>query len=303
MHATFLFLFCVIIAYLVGSICSAVIVCRVFDLPDPRTGGSQNPGATNVLRLAGKQYALTVLLADMLKGLLPVLLAKVLEAGPVTIGFTCLAAVIGHIYPIFFGFKGGKGVATAMGALLGFHFILGVVVIATWLLVANFSRYASLASIVSMVLAPFYSFFSVGSIDAFLPIFFIALFILYQHRDNITRLMDGKETKINLQPRAQKETVAVAKTTKKLAVSKPKTTHKVSIEKKPAKTSKAMKVTKSTTTKSSTLKKTTEKKAVPSTKKVATKKEAAKKPVTKKPTTKKASPKKPNTKKSGTKKT
>lgn len=200
----FLFAINILIAYLVGSVCSAVIICKMFDLPDPRTNGSQNPGATNVLRLAGKSYAIIVLLADMLKGLLPVLLAKVLGAGPITIAFTCLAAVIGHIYPIFFRFKGGKGVATAIGALLGFHFILGVMVIATWLIVAKFTRYSSLASLLSMIFAPFYSIFAVGSIDAFLPIFFIALIIIYQHRDNIVRLVDGKESKINFR---HKETI------------------------------------------------------------------------------------------------
>ena len=200
MFATFLFLFNVVVGYLVGSICSAVIVCRLFNLPDPRLKGSKNPGATNVLRLAGKQYAAIVLFADMLKGLLPVLLAQLLNAGPVIIGFTCFAAVLGHMYPIFFDFKGGKGVATAIGALLGFHFVLGVLVIATWLVVANFSRHASLASIVSMILAPFYSLFAIGSIIAFPPLMCIAIAILYQHRDNITRLIDGTEPKINLHP-------------------------------------------------------------------------------------------------------
>jgi len=241
MFATFLFLICVTIAYLVGSICSAVIVCRIFDLPDPRIGGSKNPGATNVLRLAGKQYAFIVLLSDMLKGLVPVLLAKVLGAGPVLIAFTCLAAVVGHIYPVFFGFKGGKGVATAIGALLGFHFILGVMVIATWLLIANFSRYSSLASIISMILAPFYSIFAAGSVDAFLPIFFITLFILYQHRENITRLIDGKETKINLRPLSPNEdSTAKPKPAKKASTAKSKKpTQKVSVEKKPTKAAKS----------------------------------------------------------------
>ena len=259
MYVTFLFLFCLAVAYLVGSICSAVIVCRLFDLPDPRTGGSKNPGATNVLRLAGRKYALLVLVADMLKGLLPVLLAKVLEAGPATLGFTCLAAVIGHIYPIFFNFKGGKGVATAMGALLGFHFILGVMVIATWLVVINFTRYASLASIVSMVLAPFYSFFSVRSIDAFLPIFFIVLLILYQHRDNITRLIDGKETKININPKSQKnESASTSQLAKKQTPTKSKKIpRKVSVEKKPTKAVKTSSAKKTTSTKKTTPKKTT----------------------------------------------
>ena len=201
MFTTLLFLFNVVVGYLVGSICSAVIVCRLFNLPDPRLEGSKNPGATNVLRLAGKQYAAIVLLADILKGLLPVLLAQLLNAGPIIVGFTCFAAVLGHMYPIFFDFKGGKGVATAMGALLGFHFLLGVAVIATWLVIANFSRHSSLASIVSMIFAPFYSIFAVHSIVAFPPLMCIALFILYQHRDNITRLIDGNEPKINFHQR------------------------------------------------------------------------------------------------------
>lgn len=191
-----LFVFVVGLGYLSGSVCSAVIVSRIFSLPDPRIAGSQNPGATNVLRLSGKKYAAIVLLVDMLKGLFPVLLAKALDAGPVAISFTCLAAVLGHMYPIFFGFNGGKGVATAIGALLGFHFILGVLVIATWLLVANFFRYSSLASIVSIVLAPLYSLILIGRLDIFPPLFFIALFILYKHRNNITRLIDGEEPKI-----------------------------------------------------------------------------------------------------------
>lgn len=247
MVATFLFLFNVVVAYLVGSICSAVIVCRLFDLPDPRTAGSRNPGATNVLRLAGKQYAVMVLIADMLKGLLPVLLGKMLGLGPVALGFVCLAAVIGHVYPVFFGFKGGKGVATAIGALLGLHFILGVVVIATWLLVANFSRYSSLASIIALILAPFYSLFAARGLEPFLPLFFITLIILYQHRENFTRLIDGTEVKINSQPKTQNEVNVVEnrkpiekpKPSKKVTAAKPKkTTGKVTVEKKPARAKK-----------------------------------------------------------------
>ncbi|KTD38935.1 transmembrane protein [Legionella nautarum] len=194
--AVLVFIFFVVLGYLSGSVCSAVIVSRLFSLPDPRISGSQNPGATNVLRLAGKKYAAMVLIADMLKGLLPVLLAKLFDADPITISFTCLAAVLGHMYPVFFGFRGGKGVATAIGALLGLHFILGVMVIATWLLVANFTRYSSLASIISMVLAPLYALLTIGRLDIFPPLFFIALFVLYKHRNNITRLIDGDEPKI-----------------------------------------------------------------------------------------------------------
>ncbi|RUR17621.1 glycerol-3-phosphate 1-O-acyltransferase [Legionella sp. km535] len=191
-----LFLFLVILAYLMGSFCSAIIVCRVFGLPDPTVEGSKNPGATNVLRLAGKKYAALVMVGDVLKGTIPVLIAKALGATPVTIAFTALAAVVGHMFPVFFKFKGGKGVATAIGALLGFHFIIGVLVAATWLLVANFSRYSSLASIVSISLSPFYTLLLVGQLDIFPPLFFIALLVLYKHKNNINRLIDGVEPKI-----------------------------------------------------------------------------------------------------------
>lgn len=203
MFAALLFVFNMLVGYLIGSISSAVIVSRIFNLPDPRVEGSQNPGATNVLRLAGKQYAAIVLIADMLKGFLPVLLAILLKSGPITIGFTCLAAVIGHMYPLFFKFEGGKGVATAMGAFLALYFPLGVIVIATWLLIANFTRYSSAASIISMMLAPIYSIFALGNLDVFLPLMCIAFAILYKHRDNITRLMDGKEPKVNFSYQAK----------------------------------------------------------------------------------------------------
>ncbi|MCX7118004.1 MAG: glycerol-3-phosphate 1-O-acyltransferase PlsY [Legionellales bacterium] len=198
MWSIVLFLICTLTAYLVGSICSAVIVGRLFDLPDPRQEGSQNPGATNVLRLAGKKYAIMVLLADMLKGLLPVLMAHVLTASITLLGLTCLAAVLGHIYPIFFNFKGGKGVATAIGALLGFHFLLGALVIVIWVLVAYTTRYSSLASLISITLAPLFAMAFSGSIFPFLPLLMMAVLILYQHLDNIKRLLDGQETKINL---------------------------------------------------------------------------------------------------------
>lgn len=191
-----LYSFVIIVGYLLGSVCSAVIVSRLFSLPDPRIEGSKNPGATNVLRLAGKKYAAIVLIGDMLKGLIPVLLAKILISSPTAIGFTALAAVIGHMYPVFFRFHGGKGVATAIGALLGLHLILGVMVIAAWLLVANFTRYSSLASIISLILAPLFALFTTGNFDLFPPLFFITLFVIYQHRNNITRLIDGEEPKI-----------------------------------------------------------------------------------------------------------
>lgn len=204
-----LFLFIVVLSYLFGSICSAIVVSRLFSLPDPRIEGSQNPGATNVLRLAGKKYAIIVLLGDMLKGLIPVVLAKAFGAGPVIAGFACLAAVLGHMYPVFFGFRGGKGVATAIGALLGLDFILGAMVIASWLLIANFTRYASLASMIAIGLSPIFSLFIFSRLDVFIPLFFIALFVLFQHRNNITRLIDGEEPKIRFSSSLNEEISAV----------------------------------------------------------------------------------------------
>lgn len=202
MITVLVFIIDIIVAYLVGSLSTAIIVSRLFNLPDPRANGSKNPGTTNVLRLAGKKYAAIVLIGDMLKGLLPLLLAHLLGSGPTLLGFTCLAAVFGHMYPVFFDFKGGKGVATALGAFLGFHFMMGVVIIATWLLIANFSRYASLASIIAITFAPFYSLLVVGNLSAFLPLICITIFVLYQHRDNISRLINGDEPKIDLGKKA-----------------------------------------------------------------------------------------------------
>ncbi|KTD04021.1 transmembrane protein [Legionella geestiana] len=196
MGETVLFLVLMAVGYLAGSVCSAVIVCRLFGLPDPRTEGSNNPGATNVLRIAGKEYAAMVLFADMLKGLLPVLLAKLLGAGPTTVAFTCLAAVIGHMWPVFFGFQGGKGVATALGGLFGIDLVLGAVVTGTWLLVANFSRRSSLASLISMALMPIFSLMILRHLGSFPPLFLVTMFIFYKHRTNISRLIDGTEPRI-----------------------------------------------------------------------------------------------------------
>ena len=193
-----LFVFFVAVGYLFGSVCSAVIVSRLFDLPDPRTKGSKNPGASNVLRLAGRNYAAVVLGADMLKGFIPVLFAQLLGASPNTVAFTCFAAVMGHMFPVFFDFKGGKGMATAIGALLGFHPMVGIAVVVTWLVIANFWRYSSLASIFSIILMPFYTIIITHNLVILTPLSLMMLFILYQHRDNFMRLVDGTESKIKL---------------------------------------------------------------------------------------------------------
>jgi glycerol-3-phosphate acyltransferase PlsY len=193
-----LFFIFTLASYLVGSANTAIIVCKLFSLPDPRTQGSKNPGATNVLRLAGKSYALSVLLGDMLKGFLPVLIAHLLHLPVFIQASACLFAVIGHIFPLFFDFRGGKGIATGLGGLLALHFSLGVIVIVIWLLIAKIFRYSSLASVIAFLLAPFISLFTINSIDSFTPLCFMSLLVLYKHRLNISRLIAGTESKIVL---------------------------------------------------------------------------------------------------------
>jgi glycerol-3-phosphate acyltransferase PlsY len=188
----------IVIAYLVGSISSAILVCRLFGFPDPRTAGSNNPGTTNVLRLAGKQYAIIVLLADMLKGLLPVLVAKAMGESEMIQAFVGLSAVIGHMYPVFFQFQGGKGVATALGVLIGLNWILGLLVLFTWLIVAIITRYSSLSAIIAVLSALVYSYFITHRLNLLIPLMLIVTLILYKHRDNMKRLLAGTESKIRL---------------------------------------------------------------------------------------------------------
>jgi glycerol-3-phosphate acyltransferase PlsY len=193
-----------------GSICSAVIVCRVFNLPNPITEGSKNPGATNVLRIAGKKYAALVLVVDLLKGTLPVVLAKVLGVPPVVTSLTVLAAVLGHMYPVFFDFKGGKGVATAIGALLGFQFIVGIMVASTWLIVVKVFRYSSLASIIAIALSPFYALAVTKDVSIFPALTIVAILILFKHGKNINRLIDGNEPKVFIKENVINELMANA---------------------------------------------------------------------------------------------
>ena len=196
-----------LLAYAAGSLSFAVIVSRVMGLRDPRTYGSNNPGATNVLRSGNKAAAVATLLLDALKSWLPVMLVKWFGKeyglGDGTVALAGFAAFLGHLFPVFFGFKGGKGVATAAGVLLGFEWILGVATLATWLIVAFFSRYSSLAALASAAFAPvFYLlgdrvvWYSEKSI--LLAIFMMGLLLVIRHRENINKLMLGKESKLNL---------------------------------------------------------------------------------------------------------
>ncbi|MDF1757340.1 MAG: glycerol-3-phosphate 1-O-acyltransferase PlsY [Legionellaceae bacterium] len=198
MFSAILFIILVGLSYVCGSFCSAVIVCNFCKLPDPRSEGSKNPGATNVLRISGKKYAAIVLLADILKGFIPVFIGKLFGFEQMGLGIIGLAAVMGHIYPYFFDFKGGKGVATALGVLFGAHFMLGVLSLIIWIMVAFISRYSSLASIVTLLLAPLLSLFYTPDFFAFIPLLVMCYFIVYNHKENFERLQKGSESKINL---------------------------------------------------------------------------------------------------------
>jgi len=183
-----------ICAYLVGSVSSAVLVCRLFSLPDPRFAGSNNPGATNVLRLGGKLPAALVLTFDILKGTIPVWGAYFLDIAPNWLGAIAVAACLGHIYPIFFHFNGGKAVATAFGALLPIGLNLAGLLIATWAVVVWLTRYSSLAAIITVSLAPLYTWLIKPLYT--LPVSFLTLLIIFRHRSNIKRLLKGKEPKV-----------------------------------------------------------------------------------------------------------
>jgi glycerol-3-phosphate acyltransferase PlsY len=186
----------IVAAYLLGSISSAVVVCRAFGYGDPRATGSGNPGATNVLRSAGRSAALLTLAGDVAKGLLPVLAAQWLEVGPLALGLTALAAFAGHLFPVFFGFRGGKGVATYIGALFGIGLWPGLAFIGIWLLVAAIARYSSLAALSAAAASPVLAlwFGQRPIVAAILLLMTIALF--YRHRDNIGRLRAGTESRI-----------------------------------------------------------------------------------------------------------
>jgi len=186
----------IIASYLMGSISSAIIVCKVLGLPDPRSGGSGNPGATNVLRLGSKKGALVTLVGDFLKGLIPVLVAVALKVEDQVLALVAAAAFLGHLFPVFFGFKGGKGVATALGVLMGIAWQVGLAVIATWLVVAFISRYSSLSAIVASILSPFYMHLLVGSEVLVGMNVILSAILLWRHRGNIARLMAGTETRI-----------------------------------------------------------------------------------------------------------
>ncbi|OLQ91279.1 glycerol-3-phosphate acyltransferase [Vibrio panuliri] len=181
-------------AYLLGSISSAVLICRLLRLPDPREVGSNNPGATNVLRIGGRKAAVAVLLCDMLKGTIPVWGGYFLDIEPIMLGIVAIAACLGHMYPLFFHFKGGKGVATALGAIAPIGLDLTAMVIVTWLTVALIFRYSSLAALVTVLLTPMYTWMIKPQYT--LPVAMLCCLIVFKHHQNIRRLYEGSEPKI-----------------------------------------------------------------------------------------------------------
>jgi len=187
----------VLAAYLLGSISSAIIVCRLMGLPDPRTQGSNNPGATNVLRIGGKRAAAVTLVGDSLKGVLPMLAGHLLGLGPNGLAATGLAAFLGHLYPVFFGFQGGKGVATALGVQIGLWWPIGLSVAALWLFMAKVVRISSLSALVSMGLAPAIVWWFWPEPSLVMAQAVITLILFWRHRSNIRNLITGSEGRID----------------------------------------------------------------------------------------------------------
>jgi len=183
-------------AYLFGSISSAIITCKLMRLPDPRTQGSNNPGATNVLRIGGKKAAFITLLGDTLKGVIPVLFAKWLDFSAVGIALVCFAAFLGHLFPIFFRFVGGKGVATLLGCLLALSWPVGLSWVGTWLIVAIITRYSSLSSLTASTLAPLYAWYFTDKLAYVVILVLIDIILMIRHRGNIVKLIKGQESRI-----------------------------------------------------------------------------------------------------------
>jgi acyl phosphate:glycerol-3-phosphate acyltransferase len=187
-------------AYLIGSLSFAVIVSRAMGLNDPRTYGSGNPGATNVLRSGNKAAAVLTLLLDALKGFVPVVLVDQFGSrfglGEGTVALVALAAFLGHLWPVFFRFQGGKGVATAAGVLLGLNPWLGLATLATWVIIAAFFRYSSLAAIIAAVFAPFYQLLIWGGGPAAISVAVMGLLLVWRHSANIQKLLKGTESKL-----------------------------------------------------------------------------------------------------------
>ena len=184
-------------AYLLGSISGALLTCRWLGLPDPRYQGSGNPGATNVLRESGKKAALITLVIDVFKGIVAVLIAKLITTAPLILASASFMVFLGHLYPIFFQFRGGKGVATALGSLIILSWPVSMAALATWLVILVSLRYVSLASIAAAIFTPAYMFWFTGILEYILVSLMMGSLLIWRHRSNINNLLTGQEEKIN----------------------------------------------------------------------------------------------------------
>jgi glycerol-3-phosphate acyltransferase PlsY len=182
--------------YLSGSLSAAIITCRLMGLPDPRTQGSNNPGATNVLRHGGKKAAAITLFGDAIKGVIPVVVAQLMSAPPLILALVALAAFIGHLYPVFFNFRGGKGVATAFGVLVALAWPVGIALLVTWLVMAKVFNISSLAALAAACLSPLYMWWLQPQQELITVAAIISAMLLWRHRSNIRNLLAGTEGKI-----------------------------------------------------------------------------------------------------------
>lgn len=195
-YILFIILFATI-AYLIGSLSTAIITCKIMGIKDPRKTGSKNPGATNVLRHGGKKAAIITLLGDMLKGLIPVLVFSQFQADALTIALVGLFALLGHIFPIYYGFKGGKGVATFYGVILGMNWLVGIIALAIWLSMAAMVKISSLSALVSVFFTPFILWHFSQSIELTAAVAVMSILVFWRHKENIQALRQGSELKIS----------------------------------------------------------------------------------------------------------
>lgn len=187
----------IIVSYLIGSVSSSILIAQAMNLPDPRNLGSGNPGATNMLRTGSKKAAAITLLCDLLKGLIPLLVARGFNVDTYILCLMGLAAILGHMYPVYYRFAGGKGVATTLGVLIGIHWQLALLWVALWLITAKLSGYSSLAALIATALLPVSSYLLKLSNVVTITCIIITIFVIWRHRSNINNLLTGKESKIN----------------------------------------------------------------------------------------------------------
>ncbi len=188
----------IFLAYLLGSFSSAITLSRIMGFPDPRSGGSNNPGATNVLRLAGKKAAALTLIGDVLKGLIPVLIAALLLENKLYVALAGFSAFLGHCFPLYYRFTGGKGVATAIGVLVAFDWPVGLVVVAIWLIVAKATSLSALAALIAFTCMPFIYYIWRGDLTVTIVLALMTLILIARHHQNIARLLSGREDKSSL---------------------------------------------------------------------------------------------------------